>query len=80
MSVSSGRIRRARESVGIPRRGASERAGLSTDGTRIMAGCPPGSWPQFVGFSGNLTVLRVYCVFSSLSARWEKVKLIQHFE
>lgn len=27
-----------------------------------------------------LTVLRVYCVFSSLSERWAQVKLIQHFE
>lgn len=36
-----------------PESGASERAGLSTDGAWIMAGCPPGGWPQFVGFSGH---------------------------
>lgn len=37
----------------LPRRRANEQAGLSTDGAWIMAGCPPGGWPQFVGFSGN---------------------------
>lgn len=41
------------ESVGILWRGASERAGLSTDGAWIMAGCPPECWPQFFAFTGN---------------------------
>lgn len=59
--VSAVRIRGARESVGIPQRGARERAGLSTDGVWIVAGCPPGRWPQFFWGSAEikcLTVLR----------------------
>lgn len=41
-------FRKSKESCGnSPRRRANEHAGLSTDGAWIMAGCPPGSWPQF---------------------------------
>lgn len=53
VSVSSGRIRTARESVGMPQRHTNKQAGLSTNGAWIMAGCPPGSWPELDGFSGN---------------------------
>lgn len=63
MPVFSGRIRAARESVGIPLRGTSKGAGLSTDGAGLMAGCPPGRWPQFLSVEIKcLTVLGVYCV------------------
>lgn len=41
------------ESSWMWKKQADERAGLSTDGVWIMAGCPSGNWHKFAGFSGN---------------------------
>lgn len=42
-----------------PRDVRNEHAGFSSDGAWIVAGCPPGSWPQFLSGSVEMMHLTV---------------------